>query len=570
MEKDNVFYGVALTLAAITGFFLRWYLLNDQVLLDDEWHGLYYVIGKSPFWLLTHFSIPGATCIPLNFYTWMAGVTTGYSEIMLRLPALIFGILCVIVCPLLARPVIGVRPAAWLALLLAIAPTLVFYSRIARPYSAMAFLGFAALLFAARWAQTGNRRWAALFIGAGVLAIYFHLFAVVAVLAPLLAAIIHHLYIYFSGKQTPAQVIPPLRYWIIAGLAIAVFSGILILPAVIHLLESKFYNVAFTGALRLSSLPRVLMFLAGTHEPILIVLLLVAVIAGATCQCRRNPWFGWMLLGLFPLYTLAILISKPDSSQSATVLVRYSIPLVPVSLLLAACGIQVAFDAVAKRMAFRPALQGLTALALTAVLVLAGPLPQCYVAPNNFTSHGVYQEFYGQHDWSRSFYSDFTPAGFTWNMVIRADEISPFYVALGQHRNGRPIVEYPMMIGGQFAPFYYYQYFHGRPVIVGYATDVNLPYGLSPGEVYGNTYIDQVLSLVKNPFRLRFRNFICMDDLPAMRARHVEFIILHKHFEAQLDEVTLPLPDLMRLYGLYRKEIGPPVYEDTHIAVFHL
>ena len=63
----------ALATALLIGGWLRWYLLADQVFSDDEWHGLYYAIGKSPFWLLTHFSIPGATCIPLNFYTWLLG-----------------------------------------------------------------------------------------------------------------------------------------------------------------------------------------------------------------------------------------------------------------------------------------------------------------------------------------------------------------------------------------------------------------------------------------------------------------------------------------------------------------
>jgi len=58
----NVAFAPALAFAFLSGFWLRWYLLKDQIFTDDEWHGLYYVIGKSPAWLLTHFSIPGATC----------------------------------------------------------------------------------------------------------------------------------------------------------------------------------------------------------------------------------------------------------------------------------------------------------------------------------------------------------------------------------------------------------------------------------------------------------------------------------------------------------------------------
>ena len=69
----DVAFALALAFAFLTGFWLRCYLLTDQVFIDDEWHGLYYVIGKSPGWLLTHFSVPGATCIPLNLYAWALG-----------------------------------------------------------------------------------------------------------------------------------------------------------------------------------------------------------------------------------------------------------------------------------------------------------------------------------------------------------------------------------------------------------------------------------------------------------------------------------------------------------------
>src|SRR5580658_1304084 len=183
-EKDRVF-AVSLLLAGLAGLFLRLYLLKDQVFADDEWHGLYYVIGKTPSWLFTHFSIPGATCIPLNLYTWALGVTAGWSEILLRLPLLICGMLCVLVCPWLARDLIGPRRAAWFALLLAISPILIFYSRICRPYSAVAFLGFALVLFAARWARFGGWRSGVLFIISAILAVYFHLFAVVTAMAPI-------------------------------------------------------------------------------------------------------------------------------------------------------------------------------------------------------------------------------------------------------------------------------------------------------------------------------------------------------------------------------------------------
>jgi Dolichyl-phosphate-mannose-protein mannosyltransferase len=568
-NRDAVFAS-ALALAFLVGLWLRLYLLTDQVLIDDEWHGFYYAIGKSPAWLLTRFSIPGATCIPLNFYTWLLGATIGWSEFMLRLPSLICGLLCVLICPLLARKLIGTRRSVLLAFLLAICPTLIFYSRISRPYSAVAFLAFSVLLFAARRMQNGGWRNGFFFAVAGVLAIYFHLFAVVTVVAPLLAAFVLHVWKYFRKMPRAGINSPPLRQWIFTAAVMAGITAFLVLPALIHSLQSTFFTIALKGRFSLESLPQVALLISGTGQPVLAALFWMALVAGALEQCRRNPWFGWMLVGLYPLHALALIISRPDSAQSAIVLVRYSIPLVPVSLLFVACGIQSALEAIAARASLQPVLQILVAAACVAALAMTGPLPQCYVAPNNFTSHGAYQHRYGTIDWQRSFYSDFTPAGFTLTTTIRADEVSPFYVLLAKESGTRPVVEYPMLIGDHFNPLYYYQHFHRRPVIVGYTTGMALAKGLAPGNVYGNTYIDQVLSLVHDPSRIRFHNLISMDDLPAMRERGVEYVILHKRFEAQLSEVAPPPPDLERLWNQYHKMLGAPFYEDIHITVFRL
>jgi hypothetical protein len=345
-------------------------------------------------------------------------------------------------------------------------------------------------------------------------------------------------------------------------------SGVLVLPALIHSMQSTFFTIALKGKFSFQSLPQIALLISGTGQPVLSILFWVAFVAGAVGQCRRNPQFGWTLVSLFPLHALALILSRPDSAQSAIVLTRYCIPLVPVSLLFVACGIQTALEAVATSAILQPVLQKIIAVACVVALVITGPLPQCYNVPNNFTSHGAYQHRYGTIDWRRSFYSDLTPASFTLTTTIRSDEISPFYAQLAKEPGARPIVEYPMMIGDHFNPLYYYQHFHRRPVIVGYTTDMTLASGLAPGNIYGNTYIDQILSLIRDPSQIRFRNLISMDDMPAMRGRGVEYVILHKRFEAQLPEVAPPPPDLDRLWDEYQKALGAPVYEDAHTAVF--
>jgi hypothetical protein len=559
---------LALALAFIVGAWLRLYLINDQVLIDDEWHGFYYALGKSPWFLLTHFSIPGATCIPLNFYTWTLGATIGWSETLLRLPSLVFGISLVAIGPWLARELVDEKRAGLFALFLAISPMLIFYSRIARPYSAVALLSFLALLMAARWMQTRRIGFAVGYVATATLAIYFHLFAVISVLAPIGMAVLYYGWSRLVRKRREAG--PPFWQWCAVTGAIAILTAILVLPALWHSWHTTFFTVARAGTFDVGAISRVLVLMAGTGQPVLAVLFWGIAIVGAVEQARRNPWFGGLLVSLYPLHILALVISRPESAQSAIMLARYCIPLAPVTLLFAACGLQLLLETMAARARLQPALQTVIRFACVAALAAAGPLPQCYFSPNSFTSHGAYQHRYSLIDWRRSFYSDFTPAGFRLVTTIRADEISPFYRTLGQQPGNRPIVEYPMLIGDHFNPLYYYQYFHRRPVIVGYATDVTLARGLAAGNIFGNTYIDQVMTLASGRSKLKFHNLVSMDDLADMRRRGAEYVILHKMFEAQLSAVASPPPDLERLWLGYRKSLGPPAYEDDHIAVFRL
>ena len=569
--NEDVVFRYALGIAFLLAVWLRVYLVSDQVLIDDEWQGFYYVLGQSPGWLLTHFSIPGATCIPLNLYTWILGATVGWSENLLRLPSLAAGILCVVVGSALARPLIGNRRAALLALLLAVSPILIFYSRNARPYSAVAFLAFASLLLAARWMQSGDGRLGLLFAGACVLAGYFHLFAVITVAAPFLVVCLRYAYRRFRhSTPTPGTAEPRLKHWAIAGMAVAAGSALLIAPALLHSLHSTFFNVALKGTFDSQSLPRVAALISGSGQTALAVVFWAATVVGMVEQTRRNPWFGCMLLLLYPLHALALLASRPDAAQSAIVVTRYCIPLVPVSILFAACGIERVVEAVAARTKLKPIIQTTFAAAFVLALAVSGPLAQTYVAPNNFTGHGAFQHRYGPIDWSRSFYSDIAPKDFPLITTIRIDEVSPFYRFLAEHPSSRPVVEYPMFIGDHFNPLYYYQHFHHRPVIVGYASNVTLAKGLAAGNIFGSTYVDQVMTLIPKAARVRFQNLVSMDDIAAMRARGAEYVILHKAFEAQLRGVADSSPELERLWVEYQKQLGPPVYSNELIFVFRL
>jgi hypothetical protein len=84
--------------AFVAGLILRLYLLPGQVLLDDEWHSLYFV-GDKPFWSLFIHQDLAANTIPQNIYHSLMLKTLGWSEMILRLPSLLAGLLGLILFP---------------------------------------------------------------------------------------------------------------------------------------------------------------------------------------------------------------------------------------------------------------------------------------------------------------------------------------------------------------------------------------------------------------------------------------------------------------------------------------
>ena len=183
------------------GAFLRLYLITDQVLLDDEWHGLFYAT-EHPLVYLLRYTTADATSAPMNAYAWILLHTTGWSEIALRLPSLVPGILALVILPLLVRRIHGGAVACVFAACLAFSPFLTFYSRIFRPYSALAFLEFIAIYSAGIWLYTGEKRFRWLYLFASAAALYFHPVAAIGVLAPW--AVAGALY-FWSRKAVPGN-----------------------------------------------------------------------------------------------------------------------------------------------------------------------------------------------------------------------------------------------------------------------------------------------------------------------------------------------------------------------------
>jgi len=566
-----------LTLACLAGVGLRLAFVTGQVLLDDEWHAMDYAIGNSLGFLLTHFSIPGATCIPINAYTWALLHTVGWNETLLRLPALVPSLASLFLLPRLVRAAFTRKTTVIFTWLLAICPFLIFYSRIARPYAMVALTGAAAVLYGYQWLASGRRAYAALYVGYGVTAVYFHLFAMVSVVAPIACGLLFTL--LPSRVSFPAERIRPSYRDV--SIVIAAFAGALsalLLPALIHAAGGTMSSVVGGGDMTAGSFAGFASMLAGTSSTTLLILFWCLLAVGLAFLSRTTPLLAAILVSSVVLHYLSLVITHPALIDTPLVLSRYVIAVFPLGLLLVARGIDGMTDVLESLKTggrwgvwVRP-LCALATAAFVASLFAAGPVPLVYYRPNNFTAHSAFLESFAPVNWDHSYRSDIMKDG---PVIDGTAGFSRFYQRLASDSQSAAIIEYPMFIGNHFNLYYYFQHFHRKRVLVGYFPDLDLRTARSIGWVYGSSYVDYVMSREHDPGRLRMSAMVNVASLDAVRRSGASYLILHRHLPVEmfLQAAGDAEPDyapVEYLTSLYKRELGAPLFEDAHLVVFRI
>ena len=545
----------------LVGIFLRLWNLSGQILLDDEWHSLNFVLDKSLAEVLTTHGL-GANCIPQNAINWLWLHTIGWSETALVLPSVVCGIAALLVFPPLAARLVG-RPAgiafAWF---FALSPCAIFYARIARPYAMVIFFGFCALLFLALWVRNGRRRYALGYAASGFAAIYFHIYAALPVLSPLGALFLLALFRPRLFLQTP---------WIhcrrIAGLglmvAIALAAGLGPAhwrnPWWLHVLAQD--RVTWTGAWECVSL------FAGTGQAPLKWLFLGLAGWGLRRLFRMDFRIGALFATAWASGFLLLVLGSQDGMHAGIQIARYNIILLPVAWLQAAV-------ALAGGETRRPsALASLPTLLAILAFAAGSPLGQTFRAPNNFMHHSAFQESYAPFDWTRSRVRDLTPLP-----PMPADRIPAFYAQAAARDDVRGIIEYPMFIGHPANYHYFYQHFHRKPVAIGYVPDLPLP-PLSTRDdfVFVDTPVDYVLGRAHAQGwgrRLRFSNLVPLTDPERLRRdRSGWLLVVHRDLLQENLDVQMAgtnyLPPVL-LPTILGTALGPPIFADEQILAWRI
>ena len=327
---------VALALGA--GAALRLWGIADQVILGDELHTVRNALRSGLGEILTTY-LPVDPCLPLSALARLyLEMGLPLTEALLRWPSLLSGIATVVLLPLLLGRDLGPRRTLLWAVLLAVSPTLVYYSRIGRPYAVVALLAPLALILFWRYWEGGSARGAAGYAAVGAGAAWFHLGALPFVAAPVLfggldLAVRWH---RRGWREARPMVV---RLAVAAGGLAALVAAYLLpaLPSFLRLVRRK----SGTGPPpELSTVTGVLGLQAGSAEAWVSVLFWLAAVSGAVTLLRRAPRPVLLALCAVGLQWLAIAaVARPQGVALPLILHRYLLPVLPVVLLAVAAGL---------------------------------------------------------------------------------------------------------------------------------------------------------------------------------------------------------------------------------------
>ena len=545
----------------LLGIFLRIFGLSGQILLDDEWHSLNFVLDKS-FWAVSTTHGLGANCIPQNAINWLLLHTIGWSEIALFLPSVLCGIAGLLVFPRLVSRLAGRTAAVLFTWLLAISPCVIFYSRIVRPYAMVLFFGFLALLFLAQWAREGRRGQLATYVLSGFAAIYFHLYAALPILAPLAALLLPALCRRKAPADAPWIAAKPL---ILAGLAMAGLLAIFLGPA--HWQNPWWMLALARDRVTARGLWDFLSLLSGTdYLPGKLIFAGLAAY-GLRAWLARDFRGGILWISAWTAFFLLLAFATQDGMHAGIQIARYNIVLFPAAMLLVAVA---AADLLAR---FPAGVRVAAGVALIGGLAAGSPLWRTYARPNNFMHHSAFQDSYAPFDWSRSRLRLLRP-----QPQMPADRLHPFYATLAANPSVVGIVEYPMYLGDSLNLHYFAQHFHGKPVAVGYMPD--FPFDALPSRndfIYQTTPLDYVFSRARTmglQDRMPFRNHLSLTDGSLLRQSHSGWlIVVHRDLLAETLDVrdgASPARPPVLLETSLTAAWGAPVFSDQWIAAWSI
>jgi len=522
--------------AVLIGTCLRLEQVATQVLIDDEWHAVHQFIARIPREMFFDFGYADYS-IPLGIFDWYQAQWWGVSELTLRMPMIVCGLATLVVLPLYVAARLGRPTAAIFALLLAISPLLVIFTRMARPYAITLLFGWVAHGAYQKYhvAARGQLTAGATYAFAAALATWLHPVVGPFVVAPLLWGLAE------VRRAPTADRRAALLRWLILAVATGALTAAVVLPPLL----AHPMSLAAKGGIDVPgarTLVGVWYAWLGTPSTVAVVACISLAAYGAPIVWRAIPAARTGALGI-ALTLLLVVATGPMWSHLPVTVSRYLLPFVPLLLLAVAAGtVRVAALIAIPPSAVRRALALLTLLLPVGLLAVQSPLAPLLRYPNSQTQHLVN-------------YIDFRPDQNPYLPQFEAMPLSPFWASLAARSPGS------LRIAA--APFYFESYDWDAPrwerlstqtVVPGYLT------GLCAGSRSGEMPRDS---------RYHFANAVHLADDDDLDAKEIDFVAWQKPYILSVGGHSESIgADTTSCESVLRAKFGPPVFEDSHIIVF--
>jgi hypothetical protein len=525
---------VFVLVAAAAAVWLRAHQLDEQVIIDDEWHAIHRLLSANLAAIATHLGFADYS-VPLTLLFRLAYEHRALSERMMHVPSLIAGLALLPVCFVLARPWFAWRTrVVWMGFL-AISPLLVYHSRVARPYPFTAVLVPVAILLFHRWWIQGRRADAAGYVLAAVVSGYLHPVVLPFVLMPLAYHGVAALYAAAFARE--ANRLGPLLRGVAIGGLVAVLLALTLGPPLVT--DWKLFTAkAGRDAVTLESVYRSALMLAGSQYAwtALVVFGLAAV----------GTWHAFVRQAGVVTYLLVVLGVASVTIASAGIAYIYH-PLVYARYLLPALVFVLLFAAEGVTSLLRRVPAGVVAPvgagALCASLYLAGPLPAIDYVPNQFTGHLRFQY-------------DYDPAHNPYVTQVPREPVPAFYRMLAEKPAGSlTLIEMPWRLESNFNPHPWYQEVHRQNVLIGFVTPV------CGVREFGEYPEDE---------GMRMRRFIHLSALLRGETRGAQYLVVHLNPWKTPPDADVEWPDMQACLPTIEAALGKPMLSSDGLVVFAL
>ena len=515
----------------VAGAWLRYYQLDLQILVEDEWHALHKILRSGFADIYQSFGRSDHS-IPLALYDRWLMLHGGLTEWTMRMPMFVCGIALLAVAPLTTRgDADRATRALWVGLL-AVSPLLVYFSKIARPYSITVLAVFIAVVAVRRWWRDGGPGSAAAYVAGTTAAAWLHPVTLGFTLLPLAYFGVLSLGTARHDRR------PILR---LAGIGAALLAALAatVGPPLYHDWDAM---AAKTGehAINVDSVYRTGLMLAGIASPAVMVAMAVLGVYGAIVLWRRDRELVRFFALLIAGYWVLLALSGATWIEHSLVQARYLLIALPFLLFAIATG------AVALARASRwPAAVPVVAVALPLALLALGPLPKSFYYPNQFLGHARFQYDY---DEAKNPYVTQAPR----------ETLSAFYDGLAKLPPASvTLVEAPWNLESQFNPLPFYQQRHRQLIKVGMVNGVcgERSFGEYPESERG----------------LRMRHVAHLSALLRGKRYGADYLVVHRTPWTIAPGVPpTQWPDVEACLPLIRAQLGAPSFSDDQIVVFAL